>query len=190
MDCAARVRFLYNVLRSLEYANENLLLAGSAAMHVLGILEPYCPRDLDVLVKDEVTWQLVLMEGRGERVKTNGFEGVRVKIDYDGDGLEDIDFTNSWPMCGRAVNDLFESEMVINDVHYMGLHDVIVTKRVLGRRKDMAHLALIQSWYDQGSPVEKGVSEENVEKARIGIQSGFAYDISQISPRPGEQNTT
>lgn len=140
-----RQKNLYRVFNALVLPADRVLIAGSAPLYSLGILEG-SPRDLDVVVHPSY-WETIKKRfGLPQDVKSGPFSGQRIEFDYNRDGIEDIDFTDSWPMAGVTTTELFEDAQNIDGALHLSVEHVIKTKQVLNRRKDHFHLAAIAAY--------------------------------------------
>ena len=179
-----RARLLYETLKKLNLPKDKIIVAGSAPLYAYGILHDDSPTDLDVIVKNRMTWHPARLLGQMESVRSQGFHGDRpesmlIKYDCNDDGREEIEFTQSWPMAGRDFTALFNDSIMIDGVRYMSLRDVIVTKRVLDRPKDREHLRLVKEWYK--AQKKDGCQKSDFDKELMrAAEQGFAAKL----PKP------
>lgn len=174
-----REEFLFNVLKGLYLPIDKLLIAGSAPLYFADILEESALHELDIVICDKNVWRQACDRfGGAERLTTNGFKGHRIVVKVSEGGLEEIEFTDSWPMAGRPLAQIFKDSTVRpiggGQIHCLSLRDVVVTKRVLDRGKDHAHLEAVRKFIEANNDVPLSTKES--------ARQGFAVDVSRILP--------
>jgi hypothetical protein len=158
---------------------DKLLIAGSAPLGVFNIIASKNISDIDVIVRDQDTWDKVKLLGAEQTIKTDGFIGKRV-VYKDDKTNESIDFISTWPMAGKSDDKLFEKKMVIDGLSFMSLDHVIRYKLTLDRPKDRGHLFQLRSWLS-GNKIDDQIHiPQSVRKrAYRDIARGLASNLSK-----------
>lgn len=133
-------RRIFDRLRELELPGDDWAVFGSAPLLVRGIIDTV--DDLDVLTRG-AAWEYV--QTLGPVIADEEFRENIVSIQ---DDL--LTFGTVWGIGDFDENELIDTADVIGGIRFVRLEHVEAYKRIAGRPKDLAHLALIERWRAEG----------------------------------------
>lgn len=120
----------FRALLALELPAEDFAVTGSAVLYAHGLIDD--PRDLDVLARGRA-WERVLE--LGEPKPTPLADGAEVT-------LGDLQFVDNW-FPGWTTDELIDGADVLHGIRFVRLDVIRATKAMLGRPRDLEHVALI-----------------------------------------------
>ncbi|MEU3649294.1 hypothetical protein AB0E59_38385 [Lentzea sp. NPDC034063] len=122
----------FRALLAVGLPAEDFAVTGSAVLFAHGLIDD--PRDLDVLTRGPA-WDRVLL--LGEPKPTPLAAGAEVTVG-------DLQFLDSW-FPGWDTDALIDEADVLHGVRFVRLEVIRATKVMLGRPRDLEHVALIDA---------------------------------------------
>ena len=141
---SAREQDLFHLLRSLDLPIGDYAVFGSGPLIVRGIIQ--ATNDLDVISRGDA-WERAL--GLGELVSLP--DGNRIVSCFDGA----VTVGRSWAYGDFDIGELIDTAEVIDGIPFVRLEHVVRYKEIAGRRKDVAHLALLEAHQGATSSIDE-----------------------------------
>jgi hypothetical protein len=122
----------FRTLRAHDLPVDDFAVTGSAVLYAHGLIDD--PGDLDVLARGRA-WERVLL--LGEPAPTSLATGFEV-------ALGDLQFLDCW-FPGWDTDELIDGADVLHGIRFVRLDVIRATKVMLGRPRDLEHVALIDA---------------------------------------------
>lgn len=127
---------IFEKLISLELNPEDYVIFGSASMWLYGLKE--LSHDIDILAKGEA-WAKASKLGKVE-IPASGVSNVVRFFD------EEIEVFDGWFPGEWDIDLLIENAVIVEDIRFASLKNLLKWKKAFGREKDLEHARVIEEY--------------------------------------------
>lgn len=133
---------IIETVRALDLPSDQYAVFGSGLMDVLGIRKS---NDIDLVVTKDLFQELLMSDEWREVVYSDGLPGLKHRTE----NIE-LFYESKMPFCSQAeIEEKIRRAIVIDDVKFVQLSDILAWKKALGREKDIEDVKIIEDYIDR-----------------------------------------